>query len=127
MRTGNIAAQEKKYARRQCEMNVPSAAKSMLATADATAHVRRPVSGRTQNGGTALEAPFQNVVTMGAAWNALDRLKSSRSSGLPLQRAPADRASATGLQIQGAGLQSELFSGAGANDLAAQGSPRAFC
>ncbi|MBP0620955.1 class II aldolase/adducin family protein [Cupriavidus sp. LEh25] len=33
----------------------------------------------------------------------------ARSSGLSLQRAPADLAPATGLQIQGERLQSELF------------------
>lgn len=39
MTTGNIAAQEDKYARTQCETNVPSATNCMLAIADATAHV----------------------------------------------------------------------------------------
>jgi hypothetical protein len=37
--TGNIATHEKKYARSQCETNVPSATNCMLAMADATAHV----------------------------------------------------------------------------------------
>lgn len=39
MTTGSTAAQERKYARSQCEINVPSATNCMLAIADATAHV----------------------------------------------------------------------------------------